>query len=397
MNALFALVWRLSGFIHPEWELQVGAGPAAEGVESGPTGISLENCTLHSLPHEQNAPRRYARLLRCSLDSASVENTSVGRMDACRATGSRWKGVEVDRVVLCNLAHSRLDSVVIRDVVASSMREANIEDGVLENLDLVDLSRARLVSVRMGRAVAVDFTGAVLERCDLSGVDLRGAVLRNVRFVDSDPGLALVAGADFRGARGFDRATRRKLLEAGARFRAAYWLRLMGNVFPSADPVKLERLTLVLHYVLLVFSALLCLLALRSVVWPPPAPPVPETPSALLRQATAMEVERTQQNLARLREAIASAHENMLRNGGSKSSWPTLADVQQGMYDQDGDGPAEARAELLAGGLPDNFLTDSVGVVLPYCNQVPSQGTLSGVDADWHYCEETGRVMASAG
>ena len=60
-------------------------------------------------------------------------------------------------------------------------------------------------------------------------------------------------------------------------------------------------------------------------------------------------------------------------------------------------GAQPAEQELVPGGLPDNVLTDSRGGVLPYCNEEPTQETISGVDTDWHYCEETGRVFASAG
>ena len=65
--------------------------------------------------------------------------------------------------------------------------------------------------------------------------------------------------------------------------------------------------------------------------------------------------------------------------------------------DLDGDGPQEVQEVLFPAGFPENFLTDGEGSVLPYCNEVPEQSTLAGVETDWHYCELTGRVFASAG
>ena len=74
-----------------------------------------------------------------------------------------------------------------------------------------------------------------------------------------------------------------------------------------------------------------------------------------------------------------------------------MVEFQQNHFDLDGDGPGEVMARLFEGNEPKNFLTDSEGGVLPYCNEEPNQETISGVDTDWHYCEQTGRVFAGAG
>ena len=47
-------------------------------------------------------------------------------------------------------------------------------------------------------------------------------------------------------------------------------------------------------------------------------------------------------------------------------------------FDLDGDGSGEVMDVLVPGGVPPNYLTDSDGGVLPYCNEVPDQPTTSG-------------------
>jgi hypothetical protein len=59
-------------------------------------------------------------------------------------------------------------------------------------------------------------------------------------------------------------------------------------------------------------------------------------------------------------------------------------------------GPATEKVPLLPGGIPANFLTAGEGIV-PYCNDPATQNTLTGDDADWHYCDETGRIYACGG
>jgi hypothetical protein len=98
-----------------------------------------------------------------------------------------------------------------------------------------------------------------------------------------------------------------------------------------------------------------------------------------------------------VRARLKQAHEVMEAGGAVNRSWPTISEFSENRFDLDGDGPGETYDRLFPDGVPENYLTESQGTVLPYCNDVPDQGTLSGVDADWHYCELTGRVFASAG
>ena len=143
--------------------------------------------------------------------------------------------------------------------------------------------------------------------------------------------------------------------------------------------------------------ALLCVMALYQVLRPRGVEPVPELPPPLAREATTWEIQTTKEQLSTLRAALQRSHDTMVANGASEGSWPSITDFQQNSFDLDGSGPGETREELVRGGLPDNLLTDSVGGVLPYCNDVPTQETITGVDTDWHYCELSGRVFASAG
>lgn len=391
MRVLLELGARLTGLLHPDWDLRVGAPGTVPVRRTGVDGVELEGLILDDLPPV------VARLVRCDLPGAGVRDVHVGRVEGCRAPRSTWVACRVGRVAVSDLEDARWEDVVVEEVVASRLRGLTMNGGRLGELVLVDLGGARLDGVTLGRAVAADLSESILKKCDLRGADLRGAVLRRVRFEGTDPTVARVEGADFRGARGLDRATRRSLLAAGALFRSPGWYRLLRRLLPAVDPLGLERVSVAVGGGLTGVGVLLCLATLWAVVHPPPAPPVPPSPEARVREATPIEIQRTQHNLARIREALARAHEDIVSRGGRASDWPSMEDFQQARYDLDGSGPGEERAALVQGGLPDNLLTDAVGSVLPYCNEVATQETLSGVEADWHYCEETGRIFASAG
>ncbi len=397
MSKLPLLPWRLAGLFHPEWALRLGTALATERQHSGEQGLALEGQVLSRLgPFDQGA-ERVRELLRSDLTSGAVQGVRIGRVEHCRAPGSAWNDVEITELVLSDLEGSKLRSVEIERAVGVSLREAELRDCSIDHAVLVDLGGARLHGVRLGRASTVDLSGAHLDACPLEGVDLRGAVLRRASFHGCAPDPAWVAGADLCGARGLSAEQRKALLAGGARFRAAGWYVLLRRVLPSADGLKLERVALGLQLGAVALGLALCAAALFAVLKPRPVEPVPEPPPPLAREATSWEIQKTQEHLSKLREALQAAHEIMVSNGAEASPWPSITDFQQNTYDIDGEGPGEIRENLVRGGLPDNLLTDSVGGVLPYCNDVPTQPTISGVDTDWHYCETSGRVFASAG
>lgn len=397
MSNIPKLPWRLAGLFHPEWGLRLGTASAVERRDVGEGGLVLEGQVIARLGPFEEGQEPVASLERSDLTAGAVEGARLGRVESCVARGSRWKDVEIGQLVLCDLEGAQLEGVQINQAIGSSFRGARLEDCSITEAVLVDLADARLEGVRLRRAGTVDLTGARLVRCDLEGADLRGAVLRRAVFEDCDPSLAMVTGADFAGTRGLSRDTRRALLKGGARFRAAGWYALLRRLLPSADGPKLERAALGIQLAAVALCVLLCVAALYQVLRPRGVEPVPETPPPLARDATAWEIQTTQEQLVALREALQSAHDTMVAKGASEGSWPSITDFQQNSFDLDGDGPGETREQLVRGGLPDNLLTDSVGGVLPYCNDVPTQETITGVDTDWHYCELSGRVFASAG
>ncbi len=397
MSKISQLPWRLAGLFHPEWALRLGTAEAVELRETSEQGLVLEGQVVSRLGPFGPDGDQVASLARSDLTAGAVESARIQRLESCRGAGSRWKDVQIEQMVLCDLDGAQLHGVGIGRAVGCSLRQARLEDCTLREAVLVDLGDARLERVRLGRVSTVDLSGARLVACDLDGADLRGAVLRRATFVDCDPSAAMVSGADFAGARGLDRETRRALLRAGARFRSAGWYAVLRRLAPGADALRLERIALGLQLGALLLCALLCAFALFQVLRPRGVEPVPEPPPALAREATAWEIQTTKEQLGTLREALQRSHDTMVANGASEGSWPSITDFQQNGFDIDGNGPGETREELVRAGLPDNLLTDSVGGVLPYCNDVPTQETITGVDTDWHYCELSGRVFASAG
>lgn len=394
MRAVLDLIWRLSGLVHPSWPLQVGREGSVPARRTD--GSGSEEWEGETIPRLEG-PGSPRRLTRCDLGGAALKDLSLERMDGCRASGSRWEGVRIQQATLCDLEGARLRDTEGTHLVTCSLRDASWTGGRVEEAVLCDLGHAHLEGVGLGRLRACDLTDATLKGCDLSSADLSGCVLRRVRFVDTDPSRARVAGADIRGVRGLDRATLRSLVVAGARLQGASTWRLLKKLLPGADPLRICAVAAWLERGAWLLALVPCALALWAVLHPPPVSPVPSVPAARSRAATAIETERTQQALARVRASLAQAHEAMVRSGGRPGDWPSMADFQANQYDVDGSGPSEARAPLVPGGMPDNLLTDAQGGVLPYCNEIPTQETLSGVDTDWHYCDLTGRVFASAG
>ncbi|MCB9742023.1 MAG: hypothetical protein H6740_05455 [Alphaproteobacteria bacterium] len=183
----------------------------------------------------------------------------------------------------------------------------------------------------------------------------------------------------------------------GGRASGASLVAPLRALLPGADNLRLQRLATGAWWALALGGGALVLGASALALKPPPAPSAPPPPPPVARALSGEEVRAAQLALRSLRDALSRAHEEMQTRGAVNRSWPDLYEVQENRYDADGDGPSEIYLELVPGGLPDNVLTDSRGGVLPYCNEEPTQETISGVDTDWHYCERTGRVFASAG
>jgi uncharacterized protein YjbI with pentapeptide repeats len=391
------LPWRLAGLFHPEWNLALGTAGAIERRDSTERGLVLEGQVISRLGPFDEAPDQVASLSRSDVSSGAVDGATIQRMERCRARGSSWKDVQIGELHLCDLEGAELRGVKINRAIGVSFRDATLHDCEIEDAVMVDLAGARLHGLRLGRSSTVDLTGATLHSCALEGADLRGAVLRRARFVDCAPNPELVSGAELGGARGLSAQTRRQLLRGGARFQGAGWYLLLRRVLPKADALRIERAALGLQAAAVILGLLLCVGALVEVLRPRAVEPVPEPPPPLEREASSWEIQKTRESLAVLRQALQAAHDRMVANGATGSTWPSMDDFQQNTYDIDGDGPGEVREPLVEGGMPDNLLTDSVGSVLPYCNDVPTQETIAGIDNDWHYCELSGRIFACGG
>ncbi len=140
---------------------------------------------------------------------------------------------------------------------------------------------------------------------------------------------------------------------------------------------------------LVAISAAACWFAL----FPPPRPTSSAVPLALKRDATQAEIAQAKESLATLRAGLAGAVERLRASGEPR--WPTAAEVQ------------ENRLTLVSGTeflvvatvdrLPENPLTDGHGAVVHNCAAKLTQASLSGDNADWHYCPDTGHLSPSAG
>lgn len=251
---------------------------------------------------------------------------------------------------------------------------AQIQGGELGRLEGCSLQRAHLRDVRVLSLRNCDLRGATLERCDLRSADLRGCRLDG----------ALLRACQLDGVQAQGCTLRDCVLSPSAR---QHVLAGGGGVEVAEGDRRLRRWAPRLRW------AALLLLPLTLLALLPPKQAAPGPNPEDYRPPPDAEA-RTQENLARLRAGLSAAHEQLRRHPGRH--WPTLDELQANHYDLDGDGPGQALGILVPGGLPRNLLSAAEGSVLPYCNEVPDQATLTGVDTDWHYCPENGRVFASA-
>ena len=399
MRGMAALIHRLTGLLHPEWGLRVGPSGATRRAR-GDDGVLLAE-ERRGGKIAGGAPVEEA--VRCAYDEASIEGALlVGR---CALSSLRFTSLERPRaeagaqVIACDLEGASIEGGNLAElsVSGSSLRAAGIRRTHIGALHLCDLYGARLERVRIDCAHGVDFSAAQLVDCDLSAADLRGCRFRRAVFQGGSLEGALVDGADFAGARGLSPALRRDLIERGARLRGAALTATLHRLLPSTDPLRLDRVAALTRWAGLALALLVSVGAIGLALTPPTPVAAPNLPPARERPTTAEERDRTRQALQHIRESLERANAAMVKNGARSREWPTIMEFQENRYDLDGDGPGEVHDTLFPGGLPDNYLTDVEGSVLPYCNDVPDQNTLSGVDTDWHYCEYTGRVFASAG
>lgn len=360
-----------------------------------------------------------------ALDGADLSGaTLIGPlMERAQLTGVDLTEAEIAhgrlaraRLADCHLGDARLSiidgegmtlkgsSLAGAQLVGVSLGRACLEDVDLRGarISLSDLFGADLVRVdaRGAQLRGVDLSHATFRGADLRDADLRGCTLAWCRFEDTQLTGARFDGADLRGARGLSGADRAALRAQGARLTAG-WLegRLVSLATPRMGAEAAERLArgigLGLQVATVVGALALTLALFRDRVVPadPGADLGSDAPVAL-HQPTDTEIERTRASLKRLQEAIQAAHEASGRYG--VAAWPSIDDLADNVYDRDGDGPGTERVTLVEGGLPPNLLTTGEAV-LPYCNEVPTQETLSGDDSDWHYCDETGRIFACGG
>ena len=250
------------------------------------------------------------------------------------------------------------------------MKSCTLRGASLKNVRIHSLSSCELAHARLD---GVDLTGADLSRTNFYGATLLNCTLEGVKAL----------GADIRDVKGLTPEQRALLVAAGARTHATWQ-----EPLPAPLQGALSALLLPLGAVL-VLGLTVAALSLPSA----PAEPKVASPAGWMPSVDADT--ETQSQLQDFRLGIAAAHENLKGRGGR--SYPTLEEVQANHYDLDGDGPGQALGVLFPKGLPRNLLSPGEGSVLPYCNATPDQLTLSEEDVDWHYCPETGRVLASAG
>lgn len=391
---------RLTGLLHPEWELTLGPGGDGVRRSRGGRGVKLANERRSGDIHG-GVPVEEA--VRCAYDGATLKGPLLAGVCAL----STFRGARIEqptatagaRLSACDLegAHVTGGDLSELELVASALREVVVEDTALGRLELCDLYGARLQGARLSHLVGCDLRAARLVGCDLRGADLRGSRFTRAELRDCRLEGARVEGAVFAGASGLDADTKRRLLRGGATFHGAALTGWLRRLAPGLDPLALDRAGALVTWGSAALAAALSAAAVWVVVNPPPAPEVAELPPPLARTATAEERQRTQDNLRQLREALQAAHDRMLEGGAVNRTWPTITELQDNSFDVDGDAAGELHDLIVPSGFPDNFLTDSQGGVLPYCNEDPTQETISGVDTDWHYCELTGRVFAAAG
>ncbi|MBK9367847.1 MAG: pentapeptide repeat-containing protein [Deltaproteobacteria bacterium] len=392
---------RLTGLLHPEASLRVGADAARSGrVSRGATGLRLTG-----VRRQDRVPPGppIEELSLCTFDGARVEGAEI----VGRALLSSFIGAQLieplatagARLELCRLDGALLQSPALggMELICCSLRDLEVRGGQLGRLLGCDAVGARLTEVKISGLESSDLSLARLERCDLRGADLRGVCLRRAELRDCRLEGALVEGADLSGVIGLDRATLLQLIEGGARVSGAFAVRLARALRPRASASAQRRLAAAFSAAGWLTAIVGGLGAAALVLTPPPPVEAPALPPPLERVVTPEDRLGTQAALKELREALGRARADRAAKGATNAQWPSLHELQENRYDLDGDGPSEVMQALLPQGLPDNLLTESRGGVLPYCEEPPSQAALQEVDADWHYCDLNGRLFATAG
>lgn len=378
----------------------------------------------------RKASRNDASLQEIQLSAAllddlvlSQSDLSRARISTCRLQACRLERVQLAQATLSavDLEAALLQRVDLHDsrLVGVSLRESRLEDCDLSQaqLHLCDLFSSQWQRINASHTVfsVVDFSFAVLGGVDFSGADLRGCRFVQTQFHDVNLDGAKVAGANFRGARGLTPAQRLSLRAGGARLgdpwlQAFFMRRLTPKAQEGTETTLAPELMAQKEQQARMWSlGIQTLLYLSVAVWcalnfwqGPHAPDSHGFPDVVdnavqgqpSRDPTAEEVAKTRENLEKLRAALKAAYDTSARYGVAR--YPTMEELSNNEFDRDGNGPGTDKLPLMAGGVPGNFLTGGEGVS-PYCNNTPSQGTLTGDDIDWHYCEETGRVYACGG
>lgn len=383
----------------------------ADGFYSG-IAQSHTHLSSRSLPH--------LNLYRCSLPGSmftEVELTDCrfthvqlpeSRLEGCTLLRAEWLAVDAMGLKLKGgtLEGGRLMGVSLREALLEELDLARVSIG------FSDLFGAHLRRVKAPDShwVGIDLSFSTLEQVDFSGADLRGCNFQHALFVEVNLEAALVQDADFRGARGLTPAQWLSLRERGALLEQGLleplFLRLFARLMPERAFESRQRLARRSAWAAWLLGVLTLSGVLFQLFFSGPFQPdskgseykgagqaQSEAPPTA-REPTAEEVQKTQENLATLRAAIQAAFETSGRYGVAR--YPTAEELSNNEFDRDGGGPETDKLPLIPGGLPGNFLTPGEGIS-PYCNAVPTQGTLTGDDTDWHYCEETGRVFPCGG
>ena len=265
----------------------------------------------------------------------------------------------------------------------SLLQECRASGGDLGDLHGCDLRGVNLHDLRIHSLRDCDLSHARLDGVDLQGADLSGTSFYGATLLNCKLDGAKAQGADIRQVVGLSSSQRQALLAAGA---------LPHAPWQSTLPAPLQGR---LAALLLPLGTALTLVGAGTLVCLPSAASGPVVASSADWTPDPDAAAQTQSQLKDFRSGIAAAHLNLRGRGGR--TFPTLEEVQANHYDLDGDGPGQALGVLFPKGLPRNLLSPGEGSVLPYCNATPDQLTLSEEDVDWHYCPETGRVLASAG
>lgn len=352
-------------------------------------GTRLERATLQNVRLDQ------ARLTRCPLDRCSL------RQSVLRDT----------HLTLVSLESSTLEGV---DLSRSSLHAVSLRDARLTSTDLhgttlllCDAMGARLTRVDASGSTwtASSLAFSTLEEVDFSDADLRGTSLRYAHLHDVKLTGAKLEGADFRGVTGLTDVQRTTLLNEGASTLDGLIERTLfkalsrpqtGRSLERADRLARDTALGLRVSFLISLVAIVALLVMRGPLRPETRGPEVSVPTGNIPLSPPADtaVQGTREGIDALRAAIARHYERTKTAGFPR--YPLHDELAQNEVDLDGTGPSQEKGVFMPGGIPPNLLTEGEGVT-PYCNPVPTQGTLTGDDTDWHYCEETGRVYACGG